>query len=350
MKKILILYLICIIGIFFIPIMFVKQYNMTDKEQYKQNMNIPQIRLLLSETNEVIEMSLDDYIMGVIVGEMPVSYDIKALKAQAIVVRTYTLNKILNLPSSHENADMCDNINHCQAYKTKDYALSCWEDNEENEKWNKIKTAVLETSDMVITYKGSLINAFFHANSGGKTEDISNIWGHESIPYLISVDSDDNKLVDKVKISYVDIDRIMAEKYSNYIKLAEKIQLNWENNDNTLSGSNIGNTLEENNKLTEEEYLKNNIKILEKNSSGRVSSLQISNIVLEGTEVRSLFGLRSTLFEVLIEKDSISFETQGYGHGIGMSQEGANNMASKGATFEDIIKHYYTGVEIEKIN
>lgn len=337
MKKIFILYLVCMIGIFFIPVLFVKEYHEIEEGTYKQNINVSQITLLLSETNEIVKINLDDYIMGVIVGEMPVSYNLEALKAQAIVARTYTLNKILNSPGSHENADMCDNINHCQAYKTKEYALSCWEDKEENEKWNKIKTAVLETSDMVITYNGTLINAFFHANSGGKTEDIANIWGHERIPYLISVDSDEDELLDKVKISYADVDKIMSEKYPNYIKLLTNTQMDW-------------NTNESNPELEKEEYGKSNLKILEKNSSGRVSKLQISNTVIEGTEARSLFGLRSTLFDIQFKGDGIIFETMGYGHGIGMSQEGANNMASKGANFEDIIKHYYSGVRIEKIN
>ena len=149
------------------------------------------IRLLLSEKNEIVEMSLDEYIMGVLIGEMPVSYELEALKAQAVVARTYTLNKIINEKSSHENADMCDDINHCQAYKTKEYALSCWDDEFELEKWNKIRKAVLDTKNEVITYNNELINAFFHANSGGKTEDSLNLWGKENIPYLKSVEGNE---------------------------------------------------------------------------------------------------------------------------------------------------------------
>ena len=170
MRKIILIYLICIIGIFFLPVILVKEYT-----NIKSNKEVLRIKLLLTENNEIVEMSLDDYIMGVLIGEMPVEYNLEALKAQAVVARTYTLNKINNSSDTHEESDMCDDINHCQAYKTKEYALSCWNDNEENEKWNKIKKAVLETSNTVITYNDELINAFFHANSGGKTEDISNI-------------------------------------------------------------------------------------------------------------------------------------------------------------------------------
>lgn len=136
MKKIIVIYLVCIIGLFFLPVILIKEYKPSEEQVEK---SVTQIKLLISETGEIIEMSLDDYIMGVLIGEMPVTYEIEALKAQAVVARTYTLNKILNSPASHENADMCDNINHCQAYKTKEYALSCWSDSEENEKWNKIK-------------------------------------------------------------------------------------------------------------------------------------------------------------------------------------------------------------------
>lgn len=338
MKKIVALYLICIIGVFFIPVIFVKEYHGIMEEVKGQENSVSKLNVLLTETNEVVEMSLDDYIMGVIVGEMPVSYELEALKAQAIVARTYTLNKILNSPGSHESADMCDNINHCQAYNTKEYALSCWDDDTENEKWNKIKTAVLKTSNMVITYNGTLINAFFHANSGGKTEDIANIWGHESIPYLISVDSDEEELLDEVQVSYVDIDKIMAEKYSNYDSLIENGALNWNEDDSaSINEEKLNSYLE-------------TIKVLEKNSSGRVSKLQISNVIVDGTEARSLFGLRSTFFEVILKEDGITFKTRGYGHGVGMSQEGANSMAKQGASFEDIIKHYYSGVQIEKID
>ena len=329
MKRVLFIYFICIIVLLFLPALLVKEKKViaTNHLDSKQR----NIRLFCTESNEIIELDLEEYIMGVLIGEMPVSYDIEALKAQAVVARTYTLNKILNSQSAHDNADMCDDISHCQAYKTREYALECWDDNEENEKWNKIKQAVLDTRNEVITYNEELINAFFHANSGGKTEDISNIWGHENIPYLKSVRSyEDDFRIEEIEYSYREIDEIMRLKYSNYIEITNNLQLDW-NNQTSLSGD-----------------VKEYIKILEENSSGRVSKLQVSNIILEGTEARNLFGLRSALFEININREHVVFKTNGYGHGIGLSQDGANVMAQNGIKYKDIIKHYYTGVEIEE--
>lgn len=331
MKQIVIIYLIGIIVVFFLPVLWVKPFPKPKQEIIEKN---NKVRLLQTETGEIITIDLEEYIMGVLIGEMPVTYELEALKAQAVVARTYTLNKMINSPNSHEGADMCDNIQHCQAYKTKDYALSCWDDNKENEKWNKIKMAVLETKNQVITYQGELINAFFHAHSGGKTEDSVNIWGRENIPYLKSVEGFENReLIEQVTMEISQLDKIVKEKILNYKKLVE------ENEERKVEAPvNLENI----------EKLKEQIKILEKNSSGRVEKMQISNLILEGTEVRNLFNLRSTFFDVTIENEKIIFQTNGYGHGVGLSQEGANSMALQGVNYKDIILHYYTGVKIEE--
>lgn len=246
---------------------------------------------------------------------------------------------------------MCDDINHCQAYKTKEYALSCWDDKEENEKWNKIKRAVLETQNEVITYQGNLINAFFHAHSGGKTEDICNIWGHEDLPYLKSVDGMESEEKKEEKtFTWEEVNQILQEKYIEYQKLESYssgivtndfiAETNQEETENQLNEDKTsGNQMEE-----------EKIKVLERNSSDRIAKLQISNLVLEGTEVRILFGLRSTKMEIIQDAEKVTFQTDGYGHGVGLSQEGANSMALQGANYQEIIKHYYTGVEIETQN
>ena len=239
------------------------------------------------------------------------------------------LYKMTNNPEAHIGADMCDSIQHCQAYKTKEYALSCWDDDEENEKWNKIKRAVLETENEIIIYENKLINAFFHAHSGGKTEDISNIWGRENIAYLKSVDSLENaQFVEEKIFSYEEIDELLKQHELEYIPL---LQSN-----------------EELKKVEESEsVIQNKIKILQKNSSGRVDTIQISNLFFKGTEVRNLFGLRSTFIDLIFQDNKVVFRTKGYGHGVGLSQEGANSLALKGVSYQDIIKHYYSGVEIK---
>lgn len=276
--------------------------------------DIKYIKLLITSTNEVIEISLDDYLTGVLVGEVPSTYEDEALKAQAVVARTYTLYKLQNSSNSHENADMCDDINHCQAYKTKEYAMQCWDDDVERVKWNKLENAVKSTSGEVITYKNNLINAFFHAHSGGMTEDVKYIWGREEIPYLKSVKSEEGYLYeDKVVVSKDDFFNIVKNKYNDF--------------DDTVINYSVK-------KLT---------------PSGRVDEMMIGNKLLAGTEVRTLYGLRSTYFSIKEEEGNIVFITNGYGHGIGMSQEGANYMAQNGSNYEEIIKHYYTDVDIVSI-
>lgn len=162
-----------------------------------------------------------------------------------------------------------------------------------------------------------MINAFFHAHSGGKTENISNIWGQEDIPYLRSVEGLENELdIDEVKISYIDLEKMIREKY-------------------LFSGD------------FNDEINENEIRILERNSSGRVSKLQILDIILSGTEARTLFNLRSTNFEIYFCEDGLIFKTNGYGHGVGLSQQGANSMAKQGKKYREIISHYYTDVEIK---
>lgn len=271
------------------------------------------IKLLLTETGEVVELSLDDYIKGVLVGEVPATYEDEAIKAQAIVARTYTLYKLYNSSYAHENADMCDDVNHCQAYKSKEYAFKCWEDEAET-KWNKIENAVKSTSNQVIKYKGNLINAFFHAHSGGMTEDVKFVWGREEIPYLKSVESNEGyDYADRVVYTKNDFFDILKNKYQDF--------------DASL----------------------NNYSIDELTSSGRVDKMTICNKTLLGTEIRSLFGLRSTYFSLEEDGENMVFTTKGYGHGVGMSQEGANYMALQGKKCEDIIKHYYTDVSIDGI-
>lgn len=269
------------------------------------------IKLLMTESNVIVEMPLNDYLKGVLIGEMPVSYELEALKAQAVVARTYTLYKIKNAPSKHLNgADMCDDINCCQAYKTKEYAFASWDDETEKEKWAKFERAVNETSGEVILYNGQLINAFFHAHSGGKTENVKYLWSNEEIPYLVSVDGNEADMKNDSKtFTKEEFKNIIYSKVPNYTY---------------------------NSKIVIESYT----------GSGRVDKIKIADVMMKAQDLRSMLGIRSTNFRIEESGDNITFYTVGYGHGVGMSQEGANQMAKDGKTYIDIIKHYYTGVEI----
>lgn len=273
------------------------------------------IKLLLSNSGQVIDISLSDYLKGVLIGEMPVTFELEALKAQAVVARTYTLYKIKNANTRHVGgALMCDDINCCQAYKTKDYAMASWDDDVEMEKWAKIEKAVCDTSGEVILYSGELINAFFHANSGGKTENVKYLWSKVEIPYLISVPGNEVDLhQDSISFTKAEFKEAIKSLVPNY---------------------------NENSKIEIKDYT----------GSGRVNKLIIDGVEIEGTALRSLTNIKSTNFRIEESGDTLTFYTIGYGHGVGMSQEGANQMALNGADYITIIKHYYTGVEVSKVS
>lgn len=189
---------------FAIPIIFTGKFietsNLSQKpdEVVEEDLNpfdygeVNTIKLLITSTGEIKQMHLDEYLKGVVASEMPASYEQEALNAQAVVARSYTLNKIENNlgknVEEHNGADMCDNVNHCQAWISKEDRLSRWDDANKEEYWNKICKAIETTKGEIITYNGKVINAFFHANSGGKTESSVDVWGG-NLPYLQAVET-----------------------------------------------------------------------------------------------------------------------------------------------------------------
>lgn len=193
MKKLILLLLLIVIIFFAIPIIFTKKYEMQeiaietpqneDKYDYKKYNTI---KLLHTETEEIEEINLDEYLYGVVSAEMPANFEIEALKAQAVVARTYTVYKIIN-GGKHENADICNSASCCQAWISKENRLAKWNENEQDNNWKKIVSAVNETKGKIITYENSPINAFFHSNSGGTTETATNVWGGTNYPYLQTV-------------------------------------------------------------------------------------------------------------------------------------------------------------------
>ncbi len=161
--------------------------NNENKEKYQYN-KYGKIKLLHSKTGEIEEVELDTYLCNVVSAEMPADFHIEALKAQAIVARTYTVYKINN--KKHPNADICDDSNCCQAWIDKEKRLERWEEGKREENWSKIETAVNSTNGKIITYNNQPINAFFHSNSGGITELPVNVWGGGSdLPYLQIVET-----------------------------------------------------------------------------------------------------------------------------------------------------------------
>ncbi len=331
MKKIYIILLIFIFCIFAIPIIFTKNtvngknVNETKEENiieevqqvnydYKQ---YDTIKLLHKDSGEIEELPLDTYLLGVVSAEMPANFEQEALNAQSVVARTYTIYSISHNQGKHGEADICDDSNCCQAWISKEDRLAKWDETERESNWKKILTAVNTTAGKIITYNGEVIDAFFHSNSGGTTEMPVNVWGGTDYPYLQSVET------------------AGEEAYSQYSSEA------------IFSKEELKNKMLEKHSDFSIDYNQDDcIKIEEYTDSGRVKTIKIGNLHLSGVEVRSVLGLKSANFLISIDGDNIKFSVIGYGHGVGMSQTGADSMAKSGSNYEEIIKHFYTGVEI----
>ena len=336
MKKILIYLLSFILICFVIPAILTKrtvntisqentnienQQSQQDKEneQNYQYSKYGTITLLHKKTGNTEQVNIDDYLCNVVSAEMPADFEIEALKAQAIVARTYTIYKILN--KKHENADICDDSTCCQAWISKEDRLARWEESKRENNWQKINDCINSTKGKIITYNNQPINAFFHSNSGGVTEIPVNVWGGTGYPYLQSVETSGedayNQYASEVTFTQEELINKLKQKYSD-------ISIDFSN--------------------------ENEIKILEYTESTRVKTVKFGNHEISGVEARTLLGLKSTNFEITKDGDNIKFSVKGYGHGVGMSQTGADSMAKQGSTAEDIIKHFYAGVEIKFVN
>lgn len=333
MRKFFVYFFAIIFICFILPALFTKQDKKTvaniDEQSNNASSNLPveeydykkygTIKLLHKATGEVEEVNLDTYLYHVVSAEMPADYDMEALKAQAIVARTYTIYKAQN--PKHENADICDDSTCCQAWVSKETRLSRWEESLRESNWAKIEQCVNETKGKIITYEGKPINAFFHASSGGTTEVPFNVWGGTNLPYLQVVETAGeegySQYSSEVILSRDELIQKLKTKYQD-------IEINFDD--------------------------ENDLKILEYTDGKRVKTIKFGNHELSGVEARTLLGLRSTNFVITKEENNIKFSVIGYGHGVGMSQTGADAMAKEGKNCEEIIKHFYTGVEIQEIN
>lgn len=265
--------------------------------------------------DKLITMNLEEYIVGVVSAEMPVAYDPEALKAQAVASRTYTLYSMSHGGChTHPEADVCTNSSCCQAFMTHERMQERWGDAYVSN-YNRVAEAVMHTAGEVITYKNKLCDALYHAASGGYTEDSENVYAN-ALPYLRGVESpyEDPDRKDDVEIGLTEAVALIAAKYPE-------------------SG------VTEDNARTE-------IEVESTFTSGRVQTLRLGKTKITGKQARSLFDLRSAMFTITWSDDGIVFHTKGYGHGVGLSQNGANGMAKHGSTYEEILHHFYTNVQI----
>ncbi len=273
------------------------------------------IKVYDHRADKLVDMDLEEYIVGVVSAEMPAYYDFEALKAQAVASRTYTLYSMAH-GGCHTNpdADVCTNSKCCQAYSSHERMQSTWGKDYANN-YNRIAQAVMETAGEVLVYEGKLCDALYHACSGGQTENSENVYAN-AIPYLRGVDSpyEDPMRTEDVPIGEDALVELIAAKYPE---------------------SGIG-----------AENVREGLKIDSAYESGRVKTLRLGKTEITGKQARSLFGLRSTMFTITWSEDGIVFHTKGYGHGVGLSQNGANGMAKHGSDYRSILLHYYTGVSI----
>lgn len=273
------------------------------------------ITVFMTESSEIMKMEMKDYIIGVVAAEVPASYETEAIKAQAIVAMTYAQYRKKH-PDKSISADISDDSSKHQGYMSDDDMKEKWGDAYESYR-TKIEDAVDSVTGSVILYENEPIMAAYHAISGGKTESAENIWG-EDIPYLQSVDSE----WDIYSSRYTSEVRLTADEVKKIMKTSEKVDFD----------------------SPEEEW----IEIKKTTDNGTVLEAMICGIDLTGIETRELFALRSPVFDATYEDGEFIFTVSGYGHGVGMSQNGANCMAKEGKTAEEIIKHYYKGVTIER--
>lgn len=294
MKNIILMFIAVILGIIYVYM------GSTESTSFLlDNLNI------YNEKNEVINTTIENYVVGVVAAEMPASFEEEALKAQAIAARTFIYHKLSIDPDFKITSSQ-----NFQAYITKDQMQKKW-GKDFDKYYKKIFNAVSLTKNLVITYNNELIKSYYFSMSNGYTENVSNVFG-ESEPYLISVESLENSTINNYEV-------VMSFSKLEFLNLL---------NDNS------------------DKVIVNNI---EYDDTHHVKTVVINNKKYSGVELRKLLNLRSTDFKIDVS-DDIIITTYGYGHDVGMSQYGANIMAKKGKNYKDIICHYYTGVEIVNLN
>lgn len=299
--KIIIFLIICILLIFLIR-----------SCQHKENIihDDPYINLYLSGEKRVIKLKLEDYIVGTVAAEMPASFEMEALKAQAVCARTYALRKIIDNHKYPLGADLADDINTCQAYiSPEEFARR---HPQQRQLINKISEAVHATQGEIMVYENQPIDALYHSTCGGCTESAANAWSAD-VPYLQSV----------------------ACEYCKQSRYYSTVQV--------FSTSDIG-------KVTNSSKSAVDVKIAATTPSGRVKKILINNEDLSGEQFRRVLQLPSSWLKLQYDKDKLIINSRGYGHGVGMCQYGANGMAQKGKKYREILKYYYRDIQIKKLD
>ncbi len=261
-----------------------------------------------------VEMPLEQYVEGVTAAEIPNDFPIEAIRAQAVAARTYAVYKCrLGRPDVHPDADVCDNFSHCAAYRDPAAAAAA------GTGLDRVRQAVQDTAGQILTCQGAPIAAVFHSASGPRTEAARDVWG-EDVPYLQSVVSPGGS----ASSEYEDTVTVPADEFRKKVNEAFPSA--------DVSGA-----------------PRTWFKASERSDAGGIITVKLGGIPVEGAAVRTLFGLHSTNFTITTTEDSISFHTIGYGHGVGLSQYGARYMAEQGASYTDILTHYYKDTVLSNV-
>jgi stage II sporulation protein D len=278
------------------------------------------IRVFREDLGENVELPLEEYLVGVVAAEMPASFELEALKAQAVVARTYTVNQMVTYGGSgcnaHPGTDICTISGHCQAWESEETSLGKWPPADAAANMNKIRLAVRETAGQVVTHNGSPIDAVFHSSCGGHTEDSGKVWSTD-LPYLQGVPC---PYCDGTRWSQTEQALSSSQFAKNILPYVSAVPV-----------SSAGRPL---------------LEAADRSPSGRVLTLRVAGETVRGRDFRSAMGLPSTNFTWAIKGEQIVFTSHGYGHGVGLCQYGANGQALAGKNYAEIISYYYSGVEL----
>ena len=297
-----------------------------DKEQQENSEKIPQeetIKVYFHKEDKVKELPMKEYIKSVVCAEMPASFEEEAIKAQAVIAHTYTMHiinaKAENPDESLKGGQISTDPGVHQSYLSPEEIKEKY-GKHYAEYWNKISNCTNEVFDEILTYENEPIIAAFHSVSSGRTESAQNVWGRE-VPYLVSVSSEGDPLSphykDEKKLSKKEVTEILQKLYPD-LDYQQK----------------------------EEEWFQ----IQSNTPSGYVDKITVLGQELTGVQVRSIFDLKSADFSVAYQDGNFLFTTKGYGHGVGLSQYGADYLASQGKNYQEILSHYYPGTTLTSLN
>ncbi len=309
MKKMLYLTIILIaVPSFFVLAYYkepiIKVLKEESKKKYEETISI---RVNQTRKNKIVELDLEDYVRGVLAGEMPISFDLEALKAQAVAARTYAVRRI----NKNNKYDVVDTVMN-QVYLDDDTLKNNWNNNYDKY-MSKINEAVNSTKGEYVDYNGNYADTLFFSTSVGNTENSEEIFGNK-ISYLRSVSSEWDKEVSPV---FEEKNVFTREIFCKKLRLSDcsKIYVN----------------------------------IINETSTGRIKTVKINNKKFTGSEVAYYLGVRSNYFDIYIENNNVVVLTKGFGHGVGMSQYGAEGMAKNGYNYKEILEHYYKGTTIKNL-